>query len=45
MIEKAFDNQDTDDVDLKVEKIKYVIMAKEILVYFFNKKFDNLISR
>ena len=39
MIEKAFDNQDTDDVDLKVEKIKYVIMAKEILEYFFNKKF------
>ena len=40
MIEKAFDNQDTDDVDLKVEKIKYVIMAKEILEYFFNKKFE-----
>lgn len=39
MIEKIFDNQDTDDVDLKVEKIKYIVMAKEILEYFFNKRF------
>lgn len=40
MIEKIFDNQDTDDIDMKVEKIKHVIMAKEILEYFFNKKFE-----
>ena len=39
MIERIFEQTQDDEVDVKVEKIKYVIMAKEILEYFFNKRF------